>query len=323
MRTISLKVSLGKENNLMPDLAGQSEANAMSQLKAMNLGLNVRREEESSDTVPAGSVTRTDPAAETELQEGQSVTVYVSLGSGKMPELKNQSKENAKSILDAMNLNLRITYLEEESDDIASGNVTRTVPASDSQLSRGQQVTVYVSKGSGKVTVPPVTGLSVRDAIDLLTENDLKYEIKRVYSDTDEKDRVVRQSEVSHYNDCNVLSLHALLGAYSPAGEEWADEMCRVIDANHEYACNFIRDNFKGVRVMRPEGTYMLYLDCADWCRKHGVTIRELQERGIRAGVIWQDGEAFMLKDTIRMNLALPHSLLEEAMQRLKEKACV
>lgn len=137
------------------------------------------------------------------------------------------------------------------------------------------------------------------------------------------RDRVVRQSEVSHYNDCNVLSLHALLGAYSPAGEEWADEMCRVIDANHEYACNFIRDNFKGVRVMRPEGTYMLYLDCADWCRKHGVTIRELQERGIRAGVIWQDGEAFMRKDTIRMNLALPHSLLEEAMQRLKEKAFV
>ena len=149
-------------------------------------------------TVPAGSVTRTDPAAETELQEGQSVTVYVSLGSGKMPELKNQSKENAKSILDAMNLNLRITYLEEESDDIASGNVTRTVPASDSQLSRGQQVTVYVSKGSGKVTVPPVTGLSVRDAIDLLTENGLKYEIKRVYSDTDEKDRVVRQSEAAN-----------------------------------------------------------------------------------------------------------------------------
>lgn len=198
VRTISLKVSLGKENNLMPDLAGQSEANAMSQLKAMNLGLNVRREEESSDTVPAGSVTRTDPAAETELQEGQSVTVYVSLGSGKMPELKNQSKENAKSILDAMNLNLRITYLEEESDDTASGNVTRTVPASDSQLSRGQQVTVYVSKGSGKVTVPPVTGLSVRDAIDLLTENNLKYEIKRVYSDTDEKDRVVRQSEAAN-----------------------------------------------------------------------------------------------------------------------------
>ena len=60
-----------------------------------------------------------------------------------------------------------------------------------------------------------------------------------------------------------------------------------------------------------------------DWCREHGVTIRELQERGVRAGVIWQDGEAFMLKDTIRMNLALPHSLLEEAMQRLKEKAFV
>ena len=36
------------------------------------------------------------------------------------------------------------------------------------------------------------------DAIDLLTENGLKYEIKRVYSDTDEKDRVVRQSEAAN-----------------------------------------------------------------------------------------------------------------------------
>ena len=137
------------------------------------------------------------------------------------------------------------------------------------------------------------------------------------------RDRIVRQSVGWRYNACNVFSLHALIGAYGAEGEEWADEMCRVIDENHEYACNFIRDNFKGVRVMRPEGTYMLYLDCGEWCREHGVSIYELQARGVRAGVIWQNGEDFMMKDTVRMNLALPKSQLEKAMHRLKEKAFI
>jgi cystathionine beta-lyase len=133
------------------------------------------------------------------------------------------------------------------------------------------------------------------------------------------RDRVVRQSKLSHYNDCNVLSVHALIGAFSPAGEEWADQMVQVIDDNLGYACGFIRDNFLGVSAMRPQGTYMLYLDCGQWCREHGIGIKELQKRGVRCGVIWQDGEAFIYPDTIRMNFALPHSLAVEAMDRLKK----
>ena len=63
----------------------------------------------------------------------------------------------------------------------------------------------------------------------------------------------------------------------------------------------------------------MLFLDCGDWCRAHGVPIRELLHRGVRAGVIWQDGESFFWPDSIRMNLALPFSLLQEAFDRLKQ----
>ena len=103
----------------------------------------------------------------------------------------------------------------------------------------------------------------------------------------------------------------------------WTDEMCSVIEENLEYACTFIKDNFPGVSVMKPQGTYMLYLDCSEWCREHKETAQELQMRGVKAGVIWQDGEAFVMKDTIRMNLALPTRVLKEAMDRLKEKAFV
>ena len=99
--------------------------------------------------------------------------------------------------------------------------------------------------------------------------------------------------------------------------------MIRVIDENLTYACDFIRNHFPGVAVMRPQGTYMLYLDCVEWCREHGVNIKQLQKRGVRCGVIWQDGEAFMLPNTIRMNLALPKSRLVEAMERLRKYAFV
>ena len=130
--------------------------------------------------------------------------------------------------------------------------------------------------------------------------------------------RVRRQGEMSHYNACNVLSLHGLLGAYSPEGREWAEQMCRAIDENVRYACDFIKENFPGVSVSRPQGTYMLFLDCGDWCREHDTHIMDLLLKGVEAGVIWQNGEAFAWPQSIRLNLALPKAKLMEAMERLK-----
>ena len=137
------------------------------------------------------------------------------------------------------------------------------------------------------------------------------------------RDRVTRQGALSHYNDCNVLSMHALIGAYSAEGEEWANEMIGVIDENFAYACDFIGKNFPGVQVMRPQGTYMLFLDCGEWLAAHDSTLHELEYRGVRAGVIWQNGEDFFGKNSIRINLALPKALLAEALERLKKYAFI
>ena len=137
------------------------------------------------------------------------------------------------------------------------------------------------------------------------------------------RDRLSAVSVSTKYNDCNVLSMHALIGAYSDEGNEWTDEMLSVIDGNCRYACSFIRENFKGVDVMLPQGTYMLYLDCSGWLEEHGITIDELLARGVRKGVVWQNGESFLLPNTIRMNLALPFELEKEAFDRLKKYAFI
>ena len=131
------------------------------------------------------------------------------------------------------------------------------------------------------------------------------------------RDRVEKQSSLSHYNSCNVLSMHALIGAYSPEGAEWVDELRQMLSRNMEYACSYITTHFKGVSFAKPEGTYMLFLDCEAWCRSHNKTIDALQRAGIACGVIWQDGRPFGGAYSIRMNLALPFSLVEEAMERL------
>jgi len=133
------------------------------------------------------------------------------------------------------------------------------------------------------------------------------------------RDRVRKQSGLSHYNSMNVLSMHALIGAYRPEGHVWVDELREVLSGNVDFAYQYIRDNFKGIKLAKPQGTYMLYLDCEEWCKEKGITIEELIRAGIRVGVIWQDGRPFHRPYAIRMNLALPRSRVEEALHRLNK----
>ncbi len=133
------------------------------------------------------------------------------------------------------------------------------------------------------------------------------------------RDRMEKVSASTHYNKCNVLSMHALVGAYKDEGREWVDELCQTLKGNIDYAYEFITSNFQGVSLAKPEGTYMLFLDCRNWCAEQGVTLDDVLKEGIRVGVIWQDGRPFYGEYCIRVNLALPFALVKEAMDRLKK----
>ena len=133
------------------------------------------------------------------------------------------------------------------------------------------------------------------------------------------RDRVRKQAALSHYNSMNVLSMHALIGAYGEEGERWVHELREVLTKNVHFACDFIGKHFRGVNLAKPEGTYMLYLDCREWCERKGISMDELIRQGIRKGVIWQDGRPFQRPYAIRMNLALPLSRVQEAFERLQK----
>lgn len=133
------------------------------------------------------------------------------------------------------------------------------------------------------------------------------------------RDRVKAQSSKPHYNEVNVFSIHALIGAYKPEGYEWVNELCQVIADNVNYAGNHIINNYKGIKFSKPQGTYMLYLDCEEYCKEHNMTLEQLYKAGTDVGVMWQNGRPFNRPYAIRLNLALPKSKVIEAFERLDE----
>lgn len=130
-------------------------------------------------------------------------------------------------------------------------------------------------------------------------------------------DRLEKESSLPMYNHPNLLSVAALEGAYSEEGSKWTDELRKVLTKNIDFAYNYIKENFKGVKVQKPQGTYLLYLDLSNYLKENNKDLDTLLKEGVSVGVIWQDGRPFNKDNTIRMNLALPYSLVVEAFERL------
>ena len=131
------------------------------------------------------------------------------------------------------------------------------------------------------------------------------------------KDRVDKEISLGHTNAMNVLSMYGLIGAYKPEGSQWLSELLQVLTGNVDYACEYIEKHFEGVTVSKPQGTYMLFVDCTGWCEKHGKTMDDVLAACYDVGVAVQDGRHFHGPCHMRMNLASPFSRIQEAFDRL------
>lgn len=131
------------------------------------------------------------------------------------------------------------------------------------------------------------------------------------------RDRIDKEGSLSHYNDINVFSQHALVGAYKPEGHEWVDELNQVLAKNIDTMKAFLEGY--GFKMTLPQGTYLLFVDASDYCEKHHITIGELQKKMWDYGVSTQDGRPFHGPCHIRINVAIPPALIQEACDRLEK----
>ena len=129
-----------------------------------------------------------------------------------------------------------------------------------------------------------------------------------------EFDNILGQMDVKRNNP---FSLVAFETAYEKC-EDWLEELILHIDGNMQYVVDFIAEKLPEIKVVKPEGTYLMWLDF------NGTKIPQdkIQEFLINeAKVAMNDGGSFGSngKGFARMNVACPRYMVEEAMERIEK----
>jgi serine/threonine-protein kinase len=160
--TVTLEVSGGPGTVRVPIVRGLPLAVAIQTLDKRELKATVDRRP--SETVDKGQAIGTVPAAGEQVERGERIQLFVSSGPEQVevPDVTGLSRDSAENLLTDAGLEVAVVEREsqEPQDDVISQN-----PAAATKVDRGSTVTITVSKGIEKVSVPNVVGLSRRDAL--------------------------------------------------------------------------------------------------------------------------------------------------------------
>lgn len=144
--TCTIKVSKGKQMTTIPDVSNKEKGVAESELKVA--GFVTFLSSEFNDDVPKGYVTRTEPSAGSEFHVGGTVKIFVSDGpfdtQVKVPKVEGLTQEKAIELLKENKLNPIVKEIGHEGD---KGIVITQSVKENTRVSRGSDITIYVSKG--------------------------------------------------------------------------------------------------------------------------------------------------------------------------------
>ncbi|GEA33718.1 MalY/PatB family protein [Clostridium diolis] len=115
----------------------------------------------------------------------------------------------------------------------------------------------------------------------------------------------------------NIFAETGFVAAYN-YGEVYLEELLEYITGNVDYVREYINKNLKGVKLIEPEGTYLIWIDFRDT----GLELDEINRVVVEEAKVAGDlGDWFGIegKGFIRLNIACPRKIVEEAMNRLKK----
>lgn len=175
--TVTLTVSRGPRTIELPDLSDYEYRDAENEIRRLDLTVG-ETQYEFSETVLQNDVIRTDPPAFSSLGEGETVTLYVSLGpeteQAVMPNLVGRTEQDAIAAIEALGLTFAGTRTQ-ESDKPAGEVINQSVPQG-LDVDKGTQVVLYVSNGafyvdpSAEVSEEPSEEPSVEPSAPVSTE---------------------------------------------------------------------------------------------------------------------------------------------------------
>lgn len=118
------------------------------------------------------------------------------------------------------------------------------------------------------------------------------------------------------YGELNLMGLLACQTAYEE-GEEWLDQLLEYLKDSVDFVGNFLKEKLPGIRLIEPEGTYLLWFDL----RGLGLSEEEEKDLIVNRAKLWlNDGKMFGSEGRgfWRVNIGCPRLVLGQAMERLE-----
>ncbi len=129
--------------------------------------------------------------------------------------------------------------------------------------------------------------------------------------------RFTAQIKALSLEQLNLFGIVAGEAAYKH-GEEWLNNLMNYLEGNVEYVIARLATVAPQIKVFRPEGTYVLWLDC----RSLGIPYDQLNQFFVKnAGLALTDGQIFGSggQGFQRMNIGCPRALIEEALEGIEK----
>lgn len=174
-----------------PDLEGKTPDEAKVILEEMGLKMEVDEQTISSDDIDEGKIAAQDPRKGEKVSKGDTITVILSNGksNGQVPSVigmnYNTNRDLVENILESAGYELGVVH--EMESDANVGEIIDQEPGSGAELKKGSKIDITISKGTDKIAVPPLTGLTLDEARETLEAAGLhmgqpKYEESTVYA---------------------------------------------------------------------------------------------------------------------------------------------
>lgn len=179
----------------VPDVRGMTEKEAKEELQKKNIGWKIVGQV-ASDKYEKGEVADQSPKAGDKVKKHSTVELKISSGSAekmvKVPDVTGKSEADAQKILE--DKGFLVSSETDYSDSVAQGHVISTNPTSGTEWKEGDTVTMVVSMGKKKISVPDVAGADPQSASATLQQSELTLgsESSSEYSDEYAEGTIIR-----------------------------------------------------------------------------------------------------------------------------------
>lgn len=136
-------------------------------------------------------------------------------------------------------------------------------------------------------------------------------------ADAAKKKLFCKAVDAAGYSQLNVMGLVAAKAAYT-SGEAWLCELKAYLAANLSFVREFLKENIPQIKLVEPQGLYLVWLDCSAL----GLSCGELEKLVSEKANLWLDGGIMFGRETgqfQRMNIACTRKTLRQAMEQLAD----